>query len=203
VSFERRVAPLVIEWEPGSDRIGDFTWTIWEAVVQEHVLTSLDEEFGGVEGAPVEMWEDPELQKPQHRRRDEPRVRLPYNGPKLYELCPTSWLDLDENRSSVVSSECEVCGTKQFRLNGIEERGSRWDATQLKTVAHHVARERGKGLFLAEEQVQTAHIFRVHQFASWIFCDDAVKTFVERCKFSNVGFLEVGETFVAAARPKK
>ncbi|UCH34929.1 MAG: hypothetical protein JSV65_00805, partial [Armatimonadota bacterium] len=102
-----RIQPLVIEWEPGSDVIGDFTWAEIGIMVTERVGKALLEHFRGFELGPVEMIQNPRLKRPTRiTRRTKPRVWLPYEGPPLYELCVTARVSADLDRSTL-----EIRGT--------------------------------------------------------------------------------------------
>jgi|LAHU01.1.fsa_nt_gb hypothetical protein len=74
--------PLQIEWNDGTERIGDFSWCGYHCVVINRVrgvLTdaSFECEFGRVEVLP-----------PSGKRRM-PRVPYPYSGPTLSWMIPT------------------------------------------------------------------------------------------------------------------
>lgn len=73
-----RTQPLVIEWEPGSDVIGDFTWLQFSpeiVVATQRVGRALLQRFRGFELGPVEMIQNPKLRRPQRiTRRTKPRV---------------------------------------------------------------------------------------------------------------------------------
>jgi hypothetical protein len=85
-SRQRRTKPLIIEWEPGSERVGDFLWPgVSENVaVASRVLEDLQSRFSGFEAGPVEMVEEAEA-------GGQKRVSLPYGGPPLAELWVTHW----------------------------------------------------------------------------------------------------------------
>ncbi len=66
-SRQVRAQPLVMAWEPGSDRIGDFTWPGFgsEVVVTDGALGALSR-FEGFEPGPLEVVEDPDGPKGGH-----------------------------------------------------------------------------------------------------------------------------------------
>src|SRR4051794_24404018 len=85
----RRVPPLVIEWDRGSNVIGDFTWPagLGELVVTDRVRTCIESNrFSGVRFEGVEMVQRRGLKKPRTESRARSRVWLPYEGPPLWNL---------------------------------------------------------------------------------------------------------------------
>lgn len=70
---QERVAPLVVEWEKGADRVGDFTWVGPGDVMVTERAAQLLEGFGPMVRERVVMkW-------PRARRR-RPSVAEPYQG---------------------------------------------------------------------------------------------------------------------------
>jgi len=193
---QRRVPPLVIEWEPGSEIVGDFTWPGFgsEVVVTEQVLKAFSKRFSGFEPGPVEMFEEPDLD-PEVEQKS--RVWLPYQGPKLFELLTTDWVHLDPDRSSIKPSKpkCSTCGSEAFELEGVEERRSRWDKVRKELVRLDTPRLPGKGVYIADCDLDGTSVFRIHEQPGAVFCTDPVRDFVREGRFTNVSFLEMGETF--------
>ena len=188
-SPSRRVRPLVIEWEPDSDIVGDFTWPGFDTdvIVTDRVGRALKEAgTTGFEMAPVEMVENSEASK---RRSKKPRVKLPYTGPQLWDLWVTDWAKLDHERSTVTLVEKQPDGTEQYEVSGVERREANWDQERMELVREKYPRTEGQGLFV---RTDTA-IFRLAEFPGWIFCTDEVKQLIESNDFTNVSFLEMGE----------
>jgi hypothetical protein len=196
VSRQRRVPPMVIEWEPGSEIVGDFTWVGFgaEAFVTEAVLEALSGRFSGFEPGPVEMFQEPDLDP---AKDTEPRVWLPYEGPKLFELLITDWVHLDRDRSSITPSapKCSTCGSEAFHVEGVERRESRWDKVRKELIPIHTPRLPGQGIYIAQHDLGGTCIFRIYEQPGAVFCTDRVRDFVLESGFSNVLFLERGETF--------
>jgi hypothetical protein len=181
-------------WEPGSDVVGDFVWLGFgsEVVVTEHVLAVVQAHFEGFEPGPVEMVEEPDQSPGKRRKR---RVPLPYRGPALHELWVTAWAHLDRDHSSVeLERRCGTCGTEFWSVYGVE----RWDSDLVagrgQLVRTKTERLPGAGIFVREADLGGADIFRVHKFPGWVFCTDSVRKLVEKEGFSNVAFLEMGDT---------
>jgi hypothetical protein len=196
-SSQKRIQPLILEWEPGANVIGDFTWSGFgsDIAVTERVAEDL-KSFGGFEPGPIEMVQDPELRASDGARRSKPRVSLPYQGPQLCELWVTQNVHLDLKKSSVrLAKECGTCGQRQYEVDGIERRESTWDAERRESVKEHIPRSQGKGLFVAEHALAGTAIFRTLEFPGWVLCTDRVKELVTQKGFTNVAFLEVGDTF--------
>jgi len=167
---QKRVPPLIIEWEPGSDLAGDFVWggISFELVCKDAIAKELDQEFNGFEIHPIEMFQDPSIGKPKDpktaKRR---RIYLPYDGPELSELWVESWIPLDEAKSRLnLEKVCSSCGYRFY--------------TPKRT-----------GLVLDESENMLYDFFRTPQFPAWIFCSERLKCYIESRAFSNVAFRDV------------
>jgi len=170
---QKIVPPLVIEWLPGSDTVGDFTWPGFdtEIVVSEGVRRELGARFRGVEFQPMEMWQSPRLKRPQRaNRRTRPRVWLPYEGPPLWSMWVTAYAHLDMDRSGwTVERVCSTCG--RVRRKGPPE--GEWP------------------LYVDPATWEGEEIFGLHE-SGLVFCIEEVKRFIEGAGFTNVSFLEEG-----------
>jgi hypothetical protein len=190
-------SPLVFEWEAGSDRIGDFVWAVLRIAVTARVRSVLKERFTGVVYLPVDFRQDPRVKRPTRvTKRTKKRVWLPYEGPPLIELWATAWVQPDMERSSfrVVGID-PGSGEPNYKLDGIEAFKSRWDPVEHTMSRWREPREPGKGLFIREEALQGASIFRIYPQPGRLLCTEAVKDCLEEHEITNVAFLESGETF--------
>lgn len=119
---EVRVHPLVIEWEPGSSLIGDFTWPGIgndEIVVTDRVRHAVEEHCNGASFLPIEM---SGRKKPKRSGHGPPRVWLPYLGPPLWELRPERDCKLDIQRTGVTVIHCKRCGAERYKFSGRSKR---------------------------------------------------------------------------------
>lgn len=104
--------PLLVEWEEGSDVIGDFSWQGSTMIVLDRVKTFLERNnfecrFGVVQVVPLS----------EKVKKKAVRVPFPYDGPTLSWLIPTEQIPLDEEPSGVtLQSECPQCGNKEYSL---------------------------------------------------------------------------------------
>jgi hypothetical protein len=188
---QERTQPLILVWEPGSDLVGDFVWPGFgsEVVAAEHVFAAFESRFAGFERGPIEMSEEPDL---AHGRA--PQVRLPYEGPALYELWTTTWSSADMDRSTIrLDRRCETCGTEFWEVDGVERWDSVFDAATRQIVRTRVERDPQSGIYLRRDELEGADIFRVAQVPGWVFCTDPVRDLVREQGFTNVDFLEMGE----------
>lgn len=173
-SRQRRVPPLIMEWLPDSDIIGDFTWP---GLDDEVVVTDAVRRFLGdhiktaVDFLPPEMWQSPRLAKPQRvTTRTKPRVWLPYEGPQLWSMEPTAYARLDLKASGwQVEGTCSICGRVLYSSPPFEERRYAVDPCTW----------------------YGADIFRIHD-SRWLFCTERAKRLIEARGFTNVSFLEDG-----------
>lgn len=195
-STRRRIQPLVIEWEPDSDVLGDFTWgTPWSFAIVEHAMKALLAEFRGFEPGPVEMFQEPKLRRPTRiTKRTKPRIWLPYEGPPLYDFWITARVHADMERSSIrLKKKCSTCGVETYSVTGLEERKGDWDLEAGTFLDVDRPRIEGQGIFVRQADLGGAEIFRLHELPGFILCTQRLKDFIEERRFTNVTFREVGD----------
>jgi hypothetical protein len=172
-SSRKRVGPLTIEWDVGSDIIADFTWPsgLGELVVTEQVKTTfVSEGFTGLRYEPVEMYQRPGLKRPRRDGKARKRVWLPYDGPPLWSLLVSPLCNLDLARScrSIVI-ECEIC-------------------TRSRMIVH----DRVAPLVVRRESWHDADFFRIGEMGNLTFVTERVKQAIERNHFTNVTMRQRG-----------
>jgi hypothetical protein len=185
----RRAKPLAIEWLPGSDVVGDFSWPglDTDVVITARVGKALEAAgITGFELGPLEMVDTSAASKGASRK---PRVQLPYVGPHLSDLWVTAWAQLDRPRSTVRLVGQQPDGSELYDVSGIERREAMWDGQRMELIKKRHPRIDGEGLFVRAD----AGIFRIAEFRGWIFCSDEVKQLIEKHAFTNVSFLEMGD----------
>ena|SRR3990172_413140 len=174
-SRSERIPPLIIEWLPDSDQIGDFTWPGLndEVVVTQRVREALEGRFRGFEFRSIEMYQNPRLKRPSRpTKRTKPRVWLPYEGPPLWDLQPTSQCRLDLERSGLrYTGICGTCGWESYEVPPLE----------------------GRYLVVDRSTWDGADIYRIHEYSALVYCTEQVKEFIESQGFTNVSFLLDGE----------
>jgi hypothetical protein len=197
-SSEQRVLPLVFEWEPGSDVIGDFTFAGFgdDIAITKRVADALMR-FGGFELGAIDMFQRRGLKPPKNPARvRKPRVWLSYQGAPLHALWVTKHVPLDFERSSVqVVRKCKTCGEKQFKIEGTEKFSLEVNEDVTAVAEIHTQRVPGKGFYIDERHLADAAIFRLMELDAMVLCTDTVKRFIESQGFTNIAFLECGETF--------
>lgn len=185
--------PLVFEWEPGSDQIGDFVWPSGTRVaVQERVFKSLAK-VPDIEPSNVEMFQDPKLKRPKNPRRAKPRVWLPYEGPPLVELIVNHYVHVLPETTTEVVERCATCGRENRHLTGGESKQRRWSPEKEDLVPNPKPRVPGQGIFASKTDVKSVDIFRTYEFPGFILCTDEVKALLEGAQFTNLDFLEYGD----------
>jgi len=169
-SSQKRILPLIIEWEPWSDLVGDFSWPGFndEVVVSEKVRKALKGNYKGLAFLEIKMYQNPKVKRPtKPSRRTRPRVWLPYVGEKLWDMQATAWCHLDLKKSRVVyKGECSTCSQKLYDTPPFDRRK----------------------LFIDTSTWKGEDIFHVREYPAWVFCTERLKAFIERAGFSNVGF---------------
>jgi hypothetical protein len=161
-----RIQPLIMEWLPGSDVIGDFVWPGFdtEVVVSQRVRKLLEESFDCCDYFPVEM--SMRLTR-MPKSRSRPIVKLPYTGTPLWDMQPRSWCHLDLDKSGVeLKLACGTCGNRIYDQMTDYERQ----------------------LVVDTRTWDRSEIFRIYEYPGWIFCTENVKLAVENAQSSNVAF---------------
>lgn len=159
--------PLLVEWEPSSDIIGDFSWDGpfgYVFVVQDRVVKFLKATAFGCPFLPVEVV------RPSSKRKDR-IVPFPYQGPNLTWCWCDIFVDLDQQASQVkLESSCLVCGDVRytFRNKGIVIRRQKWNGEKMFRITTN---GRSAATFVSEEG----------------------KALLANEGFSNLGFAEAGE----------
>lgn len=185
----RRVQPLQLYWEPGSDRVGDFVWPLLAGVAITERAFGVLRPFTGFDAGPVEFVENPQKGLPKRP----PRVGLPYKGPALSELWITATVGFDREASSAeLERACPVCGTERWQLSGVARMEVRWDQVSLTGSRVLVPRVPGKGLMIRAADLADDDIFHVRPFLG-IYCTDRVRQAVLQAGLTNVDFLEMGD----------
>lgn len=184
---------FILEWEPDSDVVGDFTWpavSSW-VVTRREIGEALRARWPSLVLGPIGYWQDPKLYRLK-RKPKKPRVLLPYAGPEQVYFKPTVFVPFDRERSRVREME-DSNGNTYFRLQGVET----FDFSNgFGKLARRIPREAGGGYFLPEDEVKRAGLFLIEKSASFhLYVSDEVKDFIEENAWSNIDFLEHGETY--------
>lgn len=138
------IEPLLIEWDPGTENIGDFSWCGYHCIVKDHVRAFLQErgfecEFGRVE-----------VVRPTGPKYKMPRVKFPYAGPNLHWVIPTTRLELNEEESGVtLVMDCAVCGVKSYNIKreGLVIDGLNWRDEKM----FRIEQLRGSATFVTKQ----------------------------------------------------
>lgn len=196
-SLARRVPPLRICWHTGYDQIGDFTISSVDCVITERVKQAWEGTVQGFVAKDVIVEPNPDIERAKHRRRRvEPHVPYPYRGPQLYDLWIEKTAPMDLERSTVeMLMSCDACGLTAYYLIGVETPAGQRDLKSREFTKTHQPRIPGKGIYIAAEHLPEPSVFRLAQMPNYVLCDERVKVDVEERSFTNIQFLEVGETF--------
>jgi hypothetical protein len=191
-----RVQPLIMEWLPGSDTVGSFTWPSYgdEVVVSESAGRELKSEFGGFEFGPIEMIQERRLKRPKRPSRAKPRVWLPYEGPPLHDLWVTEWVAADMSlTTSAIHRTNPETGKVVRALVGIESHSVDYDLDKQELVITPIPRQAGKGLFIRRGSLGSVGIFRCVEFVAPILCTEPVRDYIVAREYTNIAFNEMGE----------
>ncbi len=173
-SRQKRIPPLIIEWEPGSNVVGDFTWPGFntDLVVSQRVREQFEKHFHALEFWSVEFWQSPKLKKPtKMTNRSLSRIWLPYEGPTLWDVILNSWCHLDHLRSGIsIEKICSVC----------------------KRVVFNYPIQRQGNLVVDPSTWSGEDIFHIHEYPGGVFCTERARELIFQAGFTNVGFAEDG-----------
>ena len=187
-SPSRRVRPLIIEWEPASDVVGDFTWPGFDSRTSSSRTLSprycTRPTCPASKLGPVQMQENSE---PAKRRSKKPKVQLPYSGPQLWDLWVTACTRVNRDRSTIKELRREDDAV-DFEVLGVQHEERTWDQQRMQLVKKMHPRAEGQGLFVPSIK----GVFRVEECPAWIFCTDDVRQLIQEHGFTNVLFLERG-----------
>jgi hypothetical protein len=216
ICLGKRVPPLIMEWEAGSNLISDFfepkAW-IGENnfVVTQQVKLALEGKLSGFEFLPVEIVQNPQLIRPKRETRlKNPRVWLPYRGPALWELWVTGRVKLDLARSEVIfEQQCKTCGRSFYRfmvknhpeLNDLAK-GNAFSDAVLKYSFAREKLETGK-LAIDPNSWRGEGFFRIEEFPEAVYVTETVKNFLEQPDLFNlnIGFMEEGSIAIEPVIP--
>jgi hypothetical protein len=167
----KRVSGLVIEWDYGSNMIGDFTWAGEEIVVADRVRSCfVSKRFSGVSFEPVEMVQKKGLKIPRKESKARTRVWLPYVGPPLWSLVITSSCNLDlQSSGRLLVPECDGCDRRRMVI--------------LDPTAP---------LVVQSTTWAGSDFFCIREMEKLVFVSEAVRQAIEQCMFTNVEMKERG-----------
>lgn len=157
--------PLLVEWEEGSDVIGEFSWQGSTMIVRDSVKAFLERNnfecrFGVVQVVPPS----------EKVKKRAVRVPFLYEGPTLYWLIPTEQIPLDEGPSGVnLQSECPQCGNKEYSL-------------------------RREGIVISRKALGGRKMFRITQFgkSKATFVTQSAADLLIKANFTNFHYKEAG-----------
>jgi hypothetical protein len=162
--WQTKVPPLLVQWEPSSAEIGDFSWDGpfgLSFIVKNRVAKALKALRFECRFLPVEYV------KPKRRRYV---VQFPYEGPKLLWGQCSAVVELDKKPSRVKQlSSCPACGDVRHTilLKGITISRRMWNGEKMFTIATNGP----EMMFVTEEG----------------------RRMIEKAGFSNIAFSEAGQ----------
>ena len=139
------VEPLLVEWEPDSDIIGDFSWCSYSIVVLERVKRFFEDRNFEARYGKVEVIKPSKIYK-----RKKKQVPFPYAGPKLHWLMPTERVNLDIEKSRLeIKTNCADCGrlVYKFKMEGLVIPESEWKKRKM----FRISQWRSSATFVSEE----------------------------------------------------
>ena len=187
----------VIEWEPGSNVVGDFTWMLlWDPIVTSSTRRAIEtHHLSGFQFGSVEMVQHPRVKKPTRMtRRTRRRIYLPYEGPELFSTVISHSVPIEETLSTVIRHvTCVRCGRFGYDFIGIEhiEYGKWTPGKEIERI--RVPRVPGQGLYVLQKRVAGFDFFRLGGPGFGVACTERARLAVLEAGLSNIDFFEVGD----------
>jgi hypothetical protein len=177
-------------WEQVTPRIGDFTWGLGgePLIIKDWVIEQLRENgVGGFEIFEMHLDHHPLLHLSQAETGMVSFSRFQVSGEKI---------KANLEMSSFWFEKCEHCGNRtKGGAEGYEEIVRNYDKhTQIYTVSRK-PREQGKGAFIEQSRIHPMNFFKIKEFLGTIIVADPLKEFLQKQKYTNIDFFEVGETY--------
>ena len=184
------------EWVNGSDTVCDFVWPgnlTSEVVVTDLVAQSLVSH--GVDLIPIEFFEE----QSKRWRADYPKgpcIKLPYDGPKLFNLYIDNWINLNLEKSSLEPLlKCDTCKYTNYRPLHVEVNKHKYNLKTKKLDNIVSPRKKGKGVFIQSDLISKFDFFRIYETPHMMYCSEKGKKVIESNGSTNVLFVEMGETY--------
>lgn len=156
------IQPLMIEWEPGSSVISNFSWCGYTSVVLSNTGCNLVEKGFDCELGKVEILAP--------TSKGKKIVAYPYKGPELKWLLPNKRIPLNELKSNVdLLVDCDECKQKKytFKSEGIFIDKDKWSGEKIFHIEQY---NRSDAMFVTEEAM----------------------LIIKKADYKNVGFFEAG-----------
>jgi hypothetical protein len=143
--------PLLVEWEPGTDVIGDFSWGGSACIVKDSVKDFLNQHgFNTSFSTAIEYQKFKWTERLGGRHK---RVKYPYEGPNLSWLRAIDRVEIDIEKSNIDRQpDCRTCGRLriQVRRDGLHINDKSWNGEKLFSVKQFSK----SGMFISEEALQ-------------------------------------------------
>jgi hypothetical protein len=197
--FEHEIAvkPAIIEWLESTSEIGDFTYVekYTTLLVKKSVFSQIKKIDPKVVAGDVTFYQNEKLKHPLPKSsKATKRVWLPYEGEKLLEIIVPIIITPDMEKSSVeIINYCKNCNRTVIKISDVEKKDIFSYASDGPSKT--IPRKPGKGIFIAEASIHGINLFRIHEKSRIILCTDYAKESLEASGYSNLTFLDFGETF--------
>ena len=167
-----RVRPLIIEWEPGSDLVGDFTFPglLDDIIVSDRVRSRLHGIVKGAEFSSVIVREEKKSKRGISKSKE---IALTTNSSTepLWDMFVTGWCHLNVKASHLVlEKECKTCHFRFFRPPKAPQK-----------------------LVLDGAEWHGENVFKCFEFPAWVFCLEDIRSVILEEEFTNVTFKRIGE----------
>ncbi len=129
------VEPLLVEWQPGTDQIGDFSLGSDEFLVKESVKDFMQSnQFNADFSFGIEYQKFKWIERLGGRHK---RVKYPYEGPQLFWLDVIDQVNIDFEKSKIEQeADCPTCRRARFKFSrtGLHINSRDWTGEKFFTV---------------------------------------------------------------------
>ncbi len=175
VSLLNRVPPYIIEWQPTSDVIADFTWLagLEDVVVSDKAKLIFEgNKITGAKYMPVKMVQSPKLKNPKKiTKNSKKRIWLPYTGPEVWGFWVDNWCHINLEASFFeITSTCAHCGMIRYKRP-----------------------ERKDMLVINRHEWTGTDFFKINEVSPPIFCTERVVDIINTSGLTNIIYEERGK----------
>jgi hypothetical protein len=198
-NFEHEIAiqPTIIEWLESTSEIADFTHVVKHStvLVKNRVFSEIKKIDSKVSSKDITFYQNEKLEIPSSKSsRLNKRVWLPQHEIDLLELVVPTIITPDLQRSSIEITEfCEICNRTVIKITDVERKDI--FSYSSNSIEKNIPRVAGRGIFISNQSLQNTNFFRIHEKSRFILCTDTAKESLESLGYSNLTFLNFGETF--------
>jgi hypothetical protein len=175
------IAALWDDWDVRGNKISDFVFSVGYNICKKTVFKELSERFSSIKSFDLQWTKNPK----EITAKNISRLKwLPQETVDLKIIYTDKEMSLLPESSVKYTIEDDEIYIDSETLDGIAE--MRGDLI--------IPRKKNKGFYFDKNEVQGFDFFKPKHTGGYLFCSENVKRFCEEREYTNVVFLEIGET---------